>query len=177
MAMEVGPLARQLISKNADLLGLVGKGVKPGVVARHAARALETSMVVDACYEWCDQLLSEMTKPNFKIHDTDHWEPPDNSTGAGFYEPPRGSLGHWISIKNKKIDNYQCVVPSTWNASPRCRKKIRGQYEESLIGAPVPDPENPINVVRIVRSFDPCLACAVHLIDPKSNKIKKFIVE
>ena len=177
MAMEVGPLARQLIVKNPDLIGLVGKGVKPGVVARHAARALETSMVVDACYEWCDQLLIEMTRPNFKIHDTDHWEPPENGSGAGFYEPPRGSLGHWITIKNKKIENYQCVVPSTWNASPRCRKKIRGQYEEALIGAPVPDPENPINVVRIVRSFDPCLACAVHLIDPQTNEIRKFIVE
>jgi hydrogenase large subunit len=177
MPMEVGPLARQLIAKNPDLLKLVGKGVKPGVVARHAARALETSLVVDACYKWCDQLLTEMTKPSFKIHDTGHWEPPENGTGAGFYEPPRGSLGHWIKIKEKKIENYQCVVPSTWNASPRCNKKYRGQYEESLIGAPVPDPDNPINVVRIVRSFDPCLACAIHLIDPKSNEIKKFIVE
>lgn len=177
MSMEVGPLARQLISKNPTLLKLVGMGVKPGVVARHAARALETKLVVNACYKWCDQLLTEMTKPNFKIHDTDHWEPPENGTGAGFYEPPRGSLGHWISIKNKKIDNYQCVVPSTWNASPRCNRKIRGQYEEALIGAPVPDPDNPINVVRIVRSFDPCLACAVHLIDSQTNEIKKFIVE
>ena len=83
----------------------------------------------------------------------------------------------WINIKNKKIDNYQCVVPSTWNASPRCDKKLRGQYEESLIGCPVPDPDNPINIVRIIRSFDPCLACAIHLIDPQSNEIKKFIVE
>ncbi|MCK4837082.1 MAG: nickel-dependent hydrogenase large subunit [Candidatus Aminicenantes bacterium] len=177
MSMEVGPLARQIMSKNPTLFKLIGQGVKPGVVARHAARALETKLVVDACYKWCDQLLTEMTKPGFKIHDTEHWEPPENGSGAGFYEPPRGSLGHWITIKNKKIDNYQCVVPSTWNASPRCNKKIRGQYEESLIGAPVPDPDNPINVVRIIRSFDPCLACAVHLIDPQTNEIKKFIVE
>lgn len=177
MPMEVGPLARQLIAGNPDLLKLVGRGVKPGAVARHAARALETALVVDACYKWCDQLLAEMTKPNFRIHDTDHWEPPVSGAGAGFYEPPRGALGHWIKIKDRKIENYQCVVPSTWNASPRCNKKYRGQYEESLIGAPVPDPDNPINVVRIVRSFDPCLACAIHLIDPKSNEIKKFIVE
>jgi len=176
-AMEVGPLARMLIAKNPTLLKLVGKGVKPGAVARHAARALETKMVVDACYKWTDQLLTEMTKPNFKIHDTDHWEPPENGNGVGFYEPPRGALGHWINIKNKKIENYQCIVPSTWNASPRCNRKIRGQYEEALIGAPVPDPDNPINVVRIVRSFDPCLACAIHLIDPQTNEIKKFIVE
>jgi hydrogenase large subunit len=118
-----------------------------------------------------------MTKPGFKIHDTAHYEPPKSGMGAGFYEAPRGALGHWVKIKNKKIDHYQCVVPSTWNASPRCEKKIRGQYEEALIGAPVPDPDNPINVVRIIRSFDPCLACAVHLIDPKTNEIKKFLVE
>jgi hydrogenase large subunit len=176
-AMEVGPLARQIIAKNPELLGLVQKGVKPGVVARHAARAIETKYVVDACYKWCDQLLDEMVKPGFKIQDTDHWEPPQNGMGAGFYEPPRGALGHWIKIKDGKIDNYQCVVPSTWNASPRCDNKVRGQYEQSLIGVPVPDPENPINVVRVIRSFDPCLACAIHIIDPGTNEIKQFIIE
>ncbi|MBW1744423.1 MAG: nickel-dependent hydrogenase large subunit, partial [Deltaproteobacteria bacterium] len=175
--MEVGPLARMLVAKNPDLMGLVAKGVQPGAVARHAARAIETKLVVDACYKWLDQLVSEMTKPGFKIHDTDHYEPPKKGMGAGFYEAPRGALGHWVKIKDKKIENYQCVVPSTWNASPRCEKEVRGQYEESLIGAPVPDPDNPINVVRIVRSFDPCLACAVHLIDPQTNQIKKFLVE
>jgi hydrogenase large subunit len=176
-SVEVGPLARQLVAKNPTLLKLVAKGAKPGVVARHAARALETKAVVDACYKWIDQLLVEMTKPGFKIHDTKHWNPPKESQGAGFYEPPRGGLGHWIKIKDHKIENYQCIVPSTWNASPRCNRKIRGQYEESLIGVPVPDPDNPINVVRVIRSFDPCLACAVHLIDSQTNEIKKFIVE
>ncbi len=176
-SMEVGPLARMLVAKNPTLLDLIGKGVNPGVVARHACRAIETKLVVDACYKWCDQLIAEMTKPGFKIHDTKHWEIPETGQGAGFYEPPRGALGHWINIKNKKIKNYQCVVPSTWNASPRCEKKYRGQYEESLIGCPVPDPDNPINVVRIIRSFDPCLACAIHIIDPQSNELKKFIVE
>jgi Ni,Fe-hydrogenase I large subunit len=175
--MEVGPLARMLVAKNPDLLGLVGKGVKPGAVARHAARAIETKLIVDACYGWLDQLLSEMTKPGFKIHDAAHYEPPKSGTGAGFYEAPRGALGHWVKIKDRKIDNYQAVVPSTWNASPRCDKQYRGQYEESLIGVPVPDADNPINVVRVIRSFDPCLACAVHLIDPKTNEIRKFLVE
>jgi Ni,Fe-hydrogenase I large subunit len=175
--MEVGPLARMLVAKNPTLLNLVKQGVKPGAVARHAARAIETKLVVDACYKWLDDLLSAMTKPGFRIHDTEHWEPPDEGMGAGFYEAPRGALGHWVKIKNGKIDNYQAVVPSTWNASSRDEKKIRGQYEESLIGAPVPDPENPINVVRIVRSFDPCMACAVHLIDPRTNQIRKFVVE
>jgi hydrogenase large subunit len=175
--MEVGPLSRMLISKNPDLMGLVQKGVKPGAVARHAARAVETKLLLDACYQWCDELLSEMTKPGFKIHDTEHYAPPETGEGAGFYEAPRGALGHWIKIKDKKIANYQAVVPSTWNASPRCEKGHRGQYEQSLIGAPVPDADNPINVVRIIRSFDPCLACAIHLIDPRTNEIKRFVVE
>jgi hydrogenase large subunit len=175
--MEVGPLARMLVAKNPDVVGLVKKGAQPGVVARHAARAIETKLVVEACYKWCDTLLAEMTKPDFKIHDTAHYEPPDMGEGAGFYEAPRGALGHWIKIVNKKIANYQAVVPSTWNASPRCEKKYRGQYEEALIGAPVPDVDNPINVARIVRSFDPCLACAIHLIDPQSNDIKRFVIE
>jgi hydrogenase large subunit len=175
--MEVGPLARMLVAKNPALLGLVKAGAKPGAVARHACRAIETKLLVDACYTWCDELLSEMTKPGFKIHDTANYEPPNTGEGAGFYEAPRGTLGHWIKIKDKKIANYQCIVPSTWNASPRCEEGYRGQYEESLIGAPVPDPDNPINVVRIIRSFDPCLACAIHLIDPQTNEIKQFIVE
>jgi hydrogenase large subunit len=175
--MEVGPLARMIIAKNPDLLGLVKDGAKPGAVARHAARALETKLVVDACYIWLDQLLTEMTKPGFRIHDTEHWDPPESGMGAGFHEPPRGALGHWIKIRNKKIENYQAVVPSTWNASPRCDNGIRGQYEESLIGAPVPDPNNPVNIVRIIRSFDPCLACAVHIIDPQTNEIRKFVIE
>jgi Ni,Fe-hydrogenase I large subunit len=175
--MEVGPLARMLVAKNSDVIGLVQKGAKPGAVARHAARAIETKLVVDACYTWLDQLLSEMTKPGFRIQDTEHWDPPDSGMGAGFSEPPRGALGHWIKIKDKKIENYQAVVPSTWNASPRDEKGVRGQYEESLIGAPVPDPKNPVNVVRIIRSFDPCLACAVQIIDPQTNEIRKFIVE
>ncbi|MEW6585050.1 MAG: nickel-dependent hydrogenase large subunit [Nitrospirota bacterium] len=175
--MEVGPLARMIIAKNPDVIGLVQKGAKPGAVARHAARAVETKLVVDACYEWLDQLLAEMTKPGFKIHDTEHWDPPASGMGAGFSEPPRGALGHWIKVKDKKVENYQAIVPSTWNASPRCENNTRGQYEESLIGAPVPDPENPVNIVRIIRSFDPCLACAVHIIDPRTNEIRKFVVE
>jgi hydrogenase large subunit len=177
MPMEVGPLARMIIAKNPTLLDLVKQGVQPGAVARHAARAIETNLMVDAAYSWLDQLQAEMTKPGFKIHDTEHWDPPASGMGVGFFEPPRGALGHWIKIKDKKIENYQAVVPSTWNASPRCEKGVRGQYEESLIGAPVPDTKNPINVVRIIRSFDPCLACAVHIIDPQSNKIRKFVIE
>jgi len=176
--MEVGPLARGVVDQDPTLFGLMNDyGVRPGAVARHAARAIETKKVVDAMYHWCDELTAAMTKPGFRIHDTVNWDPPAEGEGAGFFEPPRGALGHWIRIKNLKIANYQAVVPSTWNASPRDERGTRGQYEESLIGVPVPDPENPINVVRVIRSFDPCLACAVHLIDPKTNEIRKFLVE
>ena len=94
----------------------------------------------------------------------------------GTWDAPRGALAHWVDIENHRIKNYQLVVPSTWNASPRDGNGERGPYEESLIGAPVPDPQNPINLVRIIRSFDPCLACAVHLIDPQTNNIKVFEV-
>jgi hydrogenase large subunit len=94
----------------------------------------------------------------------------------GVWDAPRGALGHWMEVKDHRIGNYQLVVPSTWNAGPRDENGVRGPYEASLIGAPVPDADNPINIVRIIRSFDPCLACAVHLIDPETNDIKVYKV-
>ncbi|MBN2492925.1 MAG: nickel-dependent hydrogenase large subunit, partial [Planctomycetes bacterium] len=177
LAVEVGPLARALVMRNPGVIELVPDGTRPGVVARHAARALETGLMVDACYQWLEQLAEAMTRPGFRIHDTEHWSPPEAGRGAGFMEAPRGALGHWIRIKDGKIENYQAVAPSTWNASPRDERGVRGPYEEALLGAPIPDPDNPLNAVRIVRSFDPCLACAVHLIDPQTNELRKFLVE
>jgi len=175
--MEVGPLARMLVMKNPALMGLVEKGAKPGVVARHASRAFENLMIADAMYKWLDELEAIMGGKDFKIHDSDHWNVPDKGEGAGFYDAPRGALGHWVTIEDGKTRRYQAVVPSTWNASPRDESGVRGQYEESLIGIPVPDVNNPINVVRVVRSFDPCLACAIHMIEPHSNELKKFVVD
>lgn len=175
--MEVGPLARMLVMKEPTLMSLIkDKGVKPGVVARHAARAIETLLLAEQMTKWLDELVEEMVKPGFKIHDERHWEPPSEGEGEGLYEAPRGALGHWVKIRDGKIENYQAVVPSTWNASPRDEQGVRGPYEEALIGVPVPDNNNPINVVRVIRSFDPCLACAIHLIEPKSNCVKKFVV-
>ncbi len=176
-AFEVGPLARMLIAQDSTLLSLVEeKGVKPGAVARHAARAIETVKLAEQTMVWLEELADAAGKPDFAIHDTDNWEIPETAEGAGFYEAPRGALGHWVKIKNRAIDNYQAVVPSTWNASPRDENGVRGQYEESLIGVPVPDAMNPLNVVRVIRSFDPCLACAIHVIEPEHNRLLRFIV-
>lgn len=157
---EVGPLARMTV--NGDYNG------GTSVIDRHAARALEAKKMAEAMEGWLMQL-----KPGEPV-----WtecEVPDSSEGMGLTEAARGALGHWIKISNKKIENYQAVVPSTWNASPRDDKGVRGPIEEALVGTPVADPDNPIEVVRVVRSFDPCLACAIHLIKP-NGQMKAFRV-
>ena len=168
--MEVGPLARGLVNRYPELMALVEAGAKSGAVARHYCRAVESKLVGEAGLAWIDRLIELATEgPIVGMKD----EPvPRSARGMGAWDAPRGALAHWIDIEDHRIKNYQLVVPSTWNASPRDEKGVRGPYEQSLIGCPVPDVENPINVVRIVRSFDPCLACAIHLIDPETNDIK-----
>ncbi len=175
-AMEVGPLARMMVAKPEAFMKLINSGVKPGAVARHAARAVETLVITKQIYRWLDEVTEQVASGKCRIHDTDTWEVPENATGAGLNEAPRGALGHWINIRNKKIENYQLVVPSTWNLSPRDDKGVPGPVEQALIGTPVPDVNNPLNVVRIVRSFDPCISCAVHIIEPDSNRILEFMV-
>lgn len=96
--------------------------------------------------------------------------------GFGFHEAPRGTLSHWVVIENGKIKNYQAVVPSTWNVSPRCSQGKRGPYEESLLDNPVAQPEKPLEVLRTIHSFDPCIACAVHVLDPHKKEIVKVKV-
>jgi hydrogenase large subunit len=173
--MEVGPLARMLIMQPKVLMDLITQyQIKPGAVARHAARAVETVLLAREMLNWVDALEKEMGSKDFKIHDTAHWEAPNSGEGVGLTEAPRGALGHWIKIKDQKTENYQMVVPSTWNFSPKDQDGIMGPCEKALIGVPVPDPENPINVVRVIRSYDPCLACAIHLIDPQTNEILKY---
>lgn len=174
-AMEVGPLARMLVLKPDILMNLITKyGIKPGAVARHAARAVETVLLAKQIIKWVDELTALVANGKCKIHDTETWQVPGDSKGMGLTEAPRGALGHWINIKGQKIDNYQLVVPSTWNLSPRDNNGIPGPVEQALIGAPVPDVNNPLNVVRIIRSFDPCISCAVHIIEPNSNRILEF---
>jgi Ni,Fe-hydrogenase I large subunit len=172
--MEVGPLARGMVNQYPELMALVSKGAKPGAVARHYCRAVESKLIAEAGLAWIDRLTQLATAgPIIGMKD----DPvPRSAGGMGAWDAPRGALGHWISVKDRRISNYQLVVPSTWNASPRDEKGMRGPYEQALIGAPVPDVDNPINLVRIVRSFDPCLACGIHLIDPETNDIKVFKV-
>ncbi|MDI6630880.1 MAG: nickel-dependent hydrogenase large subunit [Bacillota bacterium] len=180
--MEVGPLARLMVaiarqnshSAVKTLTDLVAQGVKPGAVARHAARALEALMIVDGMYRWLDKLESRIAQGDRTIHDTAHWEPPASGRGYGLVEAPRGSLGHWAIISQKVLANYSMVVSTTWNASPRDAAGQVGPIEKALIGCPVPDLNNPINIVRVVRSFDPCIACAVHLIHPTSNRVVRI---
>ena len=187
--MEVGPMARMLVmaayeetgKKPRELMSLIDKvGLtdvvmdlvsqgKFGILPRHAMRALECKLIADQMSEWLTEL-----KPGEKIWDKK--EIPDEAYGRGLVEGPRGALGHWIHIQGGKIGNYQAVVPTTWNCSPRDKEGVRGPVETALVGIPVPDAENPINVGRCVRSFDPCLACAVHIIHPEHNGVKAFRV-
>ncbi|KAA3663189.1 MAG: nickel-dependent hydrogenase large subunit [Calditrichaeota bacterium] len=165
--VEVGPLARMMVGyhyeqpqiKNIIDDTLTKTGLQPrhlvSALGRHLARALETKIIVDRCAEWLEQLVPE--KPAFV-----DFEIPQNSHGIGLWEAPRGALGHWLNIKDYKISNYQCVVPTTWNCSPRDDQGKPGPVEQALVGTRIEDEQNPIEAARVVRSFDPCLACAVH---------------
>jgi [NiFe] hydrogenase large subunit len=183
LSCEVGPLARVLVA-----YGKGHKEIKPLVdstlqkldipvtalfstLGRTAARGLETVAVGERMETWMGELLA-----NVKAGDTSTytpWEMPDSAQGVGLNDVPRGSLGHWIDIEGGKIKNYQYVVPSTWNLGPRDGENVMGPLEEALIGTPVADAKKPLEVLRTVHSFDPCIACAVHVIDPDSNEVIK----
>ncbi len=184
--MEVGPLARMLVSYASghprvkevvdavlDKLG-VGPEVLFSTLGRTAARGIETLVIAEQLVSWLDELAINMAEGNLQIHNGEKWDPetwPAEAQGVGFTEAPRGMLGHWIRIKEGKIENYQCVVPSTWNASPRDVKGQRGPYEAALIDTPLVDPSQPIEVLRTIHSFDPCMACAVHVVDGSRREI------
>ncbi len=187
--MEVGPLARVLVA--------YGKGV-PAVktnvdavlkklaiptealfstLGRVAARAVETKVIGEATGTLIGQLVENLKKGDLNICDGRKWEEmPADGEGAGLNDVPRGALGHWISMKDKKIANYQLVVPSTWNIGPRCSADKQGPLEQALMGTPVADPKKPVEILRTVHSFDPCIACGVHVIDTESNEVYKFEV-
>ena len=177
--MEVGPLARTLVayaSGNGNVMRIVNTTLAKlkipasalfSTLGRVAARALEADIMVSRLSAWVAQLDDNMAHGNVRLHNGDKWNPdswPKSAQGFGFHEAPRGSLGHWVEIEDKKIVNYQVVAPSTWNAGPRDAQQQRGPYESSLLNTPIADPERPLEVLRTVHSFDPCLACAVHVV-------------
>lgn len=188
MPMEVGPLARMLVayaSGQKEVQGAVNFVLKtlnaPATVlfstlGRIAARAVETLVLVNRLEGWVADLDRHMAHGELRIHNNEKWNPdtwPKHAQGFGLHEAPRGALGHWIEIEDKKIKNYQCIVPSTWNAGPRDARGQRGAYEAALLNTPVADPARPVEILRTVHSFDPCLACAVHVVDLEGRIIGK----
>jgi [NiFe] hydrogenase large subunit len=186
--MEVGALARmvvayvkghstakKLIDSTLAKLGVAGKPeVLFSVVGRIAARALETKLIADAMVEWSDEMLENLK--NGKKETFTQYKLPERAQGVGLWEAPRGALGHWNQIEGARLANYQVITPTCWNISPRDSKGARGTIEEALIGTPVADPKRPLEILRVVHSFDPCLACTVHVIDPHSNEVYKVRV-
>ena len=183
---EVGPLARVLIAYgkgHKDIVATVNAvfqnlGIEPkhlfSTLGRTAARGIETVVIGDAMQGWVGELVDNLKAGNVATYEP--YEIPDSGMGVGLNDVPRGALGHWVRIEDKKIANYQYVVPSTWNLGPRDDKGKLGPVEESLIGTPVADPKKPLEVLRTVHSFDPCIACGVHVIDPESNEVYKIKV-
>jgi Ni,Fe-hydrogenase I large subunit len=182
--MEVGPLSRMLVAYasgqkevKAMVDAVLAKFNAPptalfSTLGRIAARALETQLLSNHIVEWIDELRGNMNTGDLRIHNGEKWDPdtwPKSARGYGLFEAPRGSLGHWVEIENQLVKNYQCVVPSTWNAGPRDAKGQRGPYETALLKTPLADPERPLEILRTVHSFDPCLACAVHVADARGR--------
>jgi len=188
LPMEVGPLARLLVGYgrgNKEIQEAVNRALTHldvpvdalfSTLGRTAARGIETQLVANWTQEFYDTLINNIKNGDERMANTENWEPstwPKEAKGVGFMEAPRGALAHWIKIKDKKTENYQLVVPSTWNASPRDPKGQRSAYESTLIGTPVADPELPLEIIRTIHSFDPCIACAVHLYDEHGNHISQ----
>jgi hydrogenase large subunit len=189
--MEVGPLARLLVAfarGNAEVKEVVTEalarldvpvGALFSTLGRTAARGLETKLVVHWMKGFYDELISNVRSGNTRTFTPDKWDPstwPASAEGVGLSEAPRGALAHWIRIKDGQIDNYQLVVPSTWNASPRDAQGQRSSYEEALIGTPVANVDQPLEILRTIHSFDPCIACAVHLYDPEGRHVHDLTV-
>lgn len=150
-------------------------------VGRTAARAIETWMIADVMVEWIDQLASNAAKGNLDTwtkFDYDKLTKGKELKGYGLSEAPRGALGHWVRIVDGKVANYQAVVPSTWNAGPRDYKGRMGAYESSLVSnITLSNPDQPLEILRTVHSFDPCIACAVHVIDTKGREIAQYKID
>jgi quinone-reactive Ni/Fe-hydrogenase large subunit len=195
--VEVGPLARMVVGVAAgderitkyvtNFLALLGDKLglgKPAptsalfsTVGRTAARAIETELMADVMIEWVDELAKNVANGDLSTWvEFDFDKVSKDTKGHGLAEAPRGGLGHWVKIKDGKIENYQAVVPSTWNAAPRDYKDRMGAYEAALIGTKVADVNQPIEILKTIHSFDPCIACAVHIVDTKGRELSQFKV-
>jgi len=189
--MEVGPLARYVIGyaqNKAEFKDPVDKLLKDlglpltavfSTLGRTAARGLECDWAAGQMKYFYDKLIATIKSGDSSTANTDKWAPETwlaEAKGVGFTEAPRGALGHWIKIKNGKIDNYQCVVPTTWNGSPRDPKGNIGAFEASLMNTPMVDPEQPLEIIRTLHSFDPCLACSTHVMSPDGEEMAKVQV-
>jgi len=190
VTMETGPLARVLVSynKNNELIkSFVDEFLESTdtelmdlstTVGRNAARAIETSYICEYIFKLVSRLIQ-----NIKYYDTDTWTKYDFSAqkkdtkGRAFLEVPRGVLSHFVNIEDQKIKNYSVIAPTTWNATPKNLDGLRGAYEEALVGIKVDDTSKPLEVLKVLHSFDPCLACAVHIIDTKGKELSKFKIK
>ncbi len=187
--MEVGPLARMVVayaSGHEEVREVVNDALKRlnapltalfSTMGRTAARGLEAKLVVHWMKDFYNMLIQNIKNGDTRMFNGEKWDPetwPKEAKGVGLTEAPRGALAHWIVIKDKKIDNYQLVVPTTWNASPRDAHGKRSAYEASLLETPMADPHQPLEILRTIHSFDPCLACAVHLYDPEGKQVNQI---
>jgi hydrogenase large subunit len=184
--MEVGPLARYIVGyargnkEMTEQVTMVLKTLDVPVTAlfstlgRTAARGLEASWAAHKMKYFFDQLMTNLKAGDFATANVEKWEPstwPTEAMGVAPCEAPRGALAHWVKIKNTKIDSYQCVVPTTWNAGPRDAKGQIGAYEAALLNTPMVNPAQPLEILRTIHSFDPCLACATHVMSPEGEEL------
>jgi Ni,Fe-hydrogenase I large subunit len=190
---EVGPLARMLVaygSGHKDVKEMVGAtlaalNVGPAALfstlGRTAARGMETVLLARRLQVWYDKLVDNIRNGDTRTFDDSKWDPakwPAKAQGYGYLDAPRGALGHWVQIEDQKIARYQCVVPSTWNCSPRDGKGVPGPYEAALMDHhPLVDPERPIEILRTIHSFDPCMACGVHVLDATGREVTSVRVQ
>ncbi|MDE7065319.1 MAG: nickel-dependent hydrogenase large subunit, partial [Desulfovibrionaceae bacterium] len=191
--MEVGPLARTLVAYAKkheetvaavdDFCGRLGAPVTAlqSTLGRIAARSLELAWSAEKMQYFFDKLVANLKNGDASTANTTRWLPeswPETEVrGVGFTEAPRGALGHWVVIKNRKIERYQCIVPTTWNAAPRGPKGELGAYEASLMGTHMDIPEQPLEILRTIHSFDPCLACATHILGPDGSELFRVRVD
>ena len=184
--MEVGPLSRLVmgVAKNVPhikepAMALLEELNAPleavfSTLGRHAARALECRWAAQKMVQYVDDLTANIRAGDECAANMEKWEPstwPKEARGVGFCEAPRGALGHWCVIKDTRIANWQAIVPTTWNASPRSPSGELGAFEQSLIGTPVAVEDQPLEIIRAIHSFGPCLACATHLLSPKGEEL------